>query len=107
MEEFYNIFGPELKAVTGDPKRIEDVVKRVDGLVKPLENVSKISLVYRGRWTILCYFGRRNSIDLQRKHKKSLYSRKLLILGLKHSNSNAGLYIPEVYSFSCVSFYSS
>ena len=39
MEEFYNIFGPELKAVTGDPKRIEDVVKRVDGLVKPLENV--------------------------------------------------------------------
>jgi dynein heavy chain len=41
LEEFYNIFGPELKAVTGDPKRIEDVVKRVDGLVKPLENVSK------------------------------------------------------------------
>ena len=40
LEEFYNIFGPELKAVTGDPKRIEDVVKRVDGLVKPLENVS-------------------------------------------------------------------
>ena len=92
MEEFYNIFGPELKAVTGDPKRIEDVVKRVDGLVKPLENVSKINLEYRGRWygsTILCYFCRRNSIDLQRKHKKSLYSRKLLILGLKHSNSNA------------------
>ena len=40
LEEFYNIFGPEMKAVTGDPKRIEDVVKRVDGLVKPLENVS-------------------------------------------------------------------
>ena len=40
MEEFYNIFGPELKAVTGDPKRIEDVLKRVDGLVKPIENVS-------------------------------------------------------------------
>ena len=39
MEEFYNIFGPELKAVTGDPKRIEDVLKRVDGLVKPIENV--------------------------------------------------------------------
>lgn len=40
MEEFHNIFGPELKAVTGDPKRIEDVLKRVDGLVKPIENVS-------------------------------------------------------------------
>lgn len=42
MEEFYNIFGPELKAVTGDPKRIEDVLKRVDGLVQPIENVSLI-----------------------------------------------------------------
>ena len=39
LEEFYNIFGPELKAVTGDPKRIEDVLKRVDGLVLPIENV--------------------------------------------------------------------
>jgi len=25
--------------VTGDPKRIEDVLKRVDGLVRPIENV--------------------------------------------------------------------
>ena len=40
LEEFYNIFGPELKAVTGDPKRIEDVLKRVDALVKPIEEVS-------------------------------------------------------------------
>jgi len=38
LEEFYNIFGPELKAVTGDPKRIEEVVARVDALVKPLED---------------------------------------------------------------------
>ena len=40
LEEFYNIFGPELKAVVGDPKKIEDVVKRVDALVKPIEEVS-------------------------------------------------------------------
>lgn len=39
MEEFYNIFGFELKVVTGDFKRIEDVLKRVDGLVKFIENV--------------------------------------------------------------------
>ena len=39
LEEFYNIFGPELKAVTGDPKRIEDVLKRVDELVLPIESV--------------------------------------------------------------------
>merc|ERR1712106_956534 len=36
LEEFYNIFGPELKAVTGDPKRIEEVVARVDALVEPI-----------------------------------------------------------------------
>lgn len=40
LEEFYNIFGPELKSVTGDPKRIEDVLKRVDALVKPIEEVN-------------------------------------------------------------------
>ncbi|XP_077995609.1 dynein axonemal heavy chain 10-like isoform X2 [Glandiceps talaboti] len=40
LEEFYNIFGPELKSVTGDPKKIEEVLKRVDGLVVPLEEVN-------------------------------------------------------------------
>ncbi|KAL3856163.1 hypothetical protein ACJMK2_010948 [Sinanodonta woodiana] len=40
LEEFYNIFGPELKAVTGDPKRIEEVLVRVNALVKPLEEVA-------------------------------------------------------------------
>ncbi|XP_073737373.1 dynein axonemal heavy chain 10 [Callorhinus ursinus] len=40
MEEFYNIFGPELKAVTGDPKRIDDVLCRVDSLVTPMENLA-------------------------------------------------------------------
>ena len=39
IEEFYNIFGPELKAVTGDPHHIEEVLKRVDALVKPIEEV--------------------------------------------------------------------
>ena len=45
LEEFYNIFGPELKAVTGDPKRIEEVLVRVDALVTPLEEVSNNSLI--------------------------------------------------------------
>lgn len=40
MEEFYNIFGPELKSVTGDPQRIEEVLKRVDGLVDPIQKVN-------------------------------------------------------------------
>ncbi|CAH1801914.1 unnamed protein product [Owenia fusiformis] len=47
LEEFYNIFGPELKAVTGDPKRIEDVLKRVDLLVKPIEEVAFDPFVIR------------------------------------------------------------
>ena len=39
IEEFYNIFGPELKAVTGDPRHVEETLKRVDALVKPIEEV--------------------------------------------------------------------
>lgn len=40
MEQFYSIFGPELKAVTGDPQQIDEVIKRVDALVFPFESVS-------------------------------------------------------------------
>ncbi|XP_066511362.1 dynein axonemal heavy chain 10-like isoform X1 [Hoplias malabaricus] len=40
LEEFYNIFGPEFKAVTGDPKRIDDVLRWVDSLVVPIEELS-------------------------------------------------------------------
>ena len=51
VEEFYNIFGPELKAVTGDPQHIEDVLKRVDALVKPIEEVGRIIMTV----FTLCY----------------------------------------------------
>lgn len=37
IEEFHNIFGPELKAVTGDPERIDIVIQRVDRLVVDIE----------------------------------------------------------------------
>lgn len=37
IEEFHNIFGPELKAVTGDPERIDTVIQRVDRLVVDIE----------------------------------------------------------------------
>lgn len=39
LEEFYNIFGPDLKGVTGDPKRIDEVLCRVDSLLLPIEDV--------------------------------------------------------------------
>ncbi|KAJ3018931.1 Dynein heavy chain 10, axonemal [Thoreauomyces humboldtii] len=38
MEQFYSIFGPELKAVTGDPQQIDEVIKRVENLVVPFES---------------------------------------------------------------------
>jgi dynein heavy chain len=39
LEEFYNIFGPELKAVTGEPKRIEEVLTRVRNLIIKVKTV--------------------------------------------------------------------
>ncbi|NXV80428.1 DYH10 protein, partial [Atlantisia rogersi] len=39
-EEFYNIFGPELKAVTGDPKHVDDLVSEVNALTNPMEELT-------------------------------------------------------------------
>ncbi|KAM6052185.1 dynein axonemal heavy chain 10 [Chlamydotis macqueenii] len=40
IEEFYNIFCPELKVVTGDPKRIDHLVRGVNGLTSPMEELT-------------------------------------------------------------------
>ncbi|KAI3386976.1 hypothetical protein SNEBB_002464 [Seison nebaliae] len=40
QQEFYNIFGSELKAVTGETTAIEDIIKRVNDLIKPIENIN-------------------------------------------------------------------
>ncbi|NWR55804.1 DYH10 protein, partial [Bucorvus abyssinicus] len=40
VEEFYNVFGPELKAVTGDPDRIDDLLRGVNGLTSRLEGLT-------------------------------------------------------------------
>jgi len=45
LEEFYNIFGPELKSVTGEPKKIEEVLTRVKNLVTPIKTV--ISTIFK------------------------------------------------------------
>lgn len=37
MQEFYNIFGAELKTIISDPAQIDAVVKRVEGLTRPIE----------------------------------------------------------------------
>nr|XP_015221526.1 PREDICTED: dynein heavy chain 10, axonemal [Lepisosteus oculatus] len=55
LEEFYNIFGPELKAVTGDPKRIDDVLRWVDSLVIPIEELSfdPFNIRKMGLWKVV------------------------------------------------------
>eukprot|EP00062_Callorhinchus_milii_P021625 gi/632978548/ref/XP_007905975.1/ PREDICTED: dynein heavy chain 10, axonemal [Callorhinchus milii] len=54
-EEFYNIFGSELKAVTGDPKRIDDVVQRVNDLVLPIVGLTfdQFNTRYYQMWKIV------------------------------------------------------
>ncbi|NXJ94226.1 DYH10 protein, partial [Corythaixoides concolor] len=39
-EEFYNIFVPQLKIVTRNPKRINDLVREVNGLTSPMEELT-------------------------------------------------------------------
>ncbi|XP_029296329.1 dynein heavy chain 10, axonemal [Cottoperca gobio] len=55
LEEFYNIFGPELKGVTGDPKRIDEVLCRVDSLVLPIEEVSfnPFNICKKNNWKMI------------------------------------------------------
>lgn len=37
LQDFYNIFGPNLKSIINDPAQIDAVIKRVDALVVPIE----------------------------------------------------------------------
>lgn len=39
-EEFHNVFGSELKAVTGDPKYVDDLLRRVVELTSPMEELA-------------------------------------------------------------------
>nr|XP_061803884.1 dynein axonemal heavy chain 10-like [Nerophis lumbriciformis] len=40
LEEFYNIFSPELKSVTWDPKRFDEIQVKVDNLILPFEEIN-------------------------------------------------------------------
>lgn len=54
IEEFHNIFGPELKAVTGDSEKIEEVVSKVDCLVLDIETVRFDPYNPLNRYTSYC-----------------------------------------------------
>lgn len=38
LQDFYNIFGAELKSIIDDPAQIDAIVKRVDELIIPIQN---------------------------------------------------------------------
>jgi dynein heavy chain len=40
LMEFQNFFGPEIKAVVGDPKKIEEALKKAFSLVKPFVEIT-------------------------------------------------------------------
>jgi dynein heavy chain, axonemal len=39
LEEFYNIFTPELKSVTGKPHKINEILERVHKVLELIEHV--------------------------------------------------------------------
>uniref|UniRef100_A0A3Q2Z942 Dynein heavy chain tail domain-containing protein n=1 Tax=Hippocampus comes TaxID=109280 RepID=A0A3Q2Z942_HIPCM len=55
LEEFYNIFCPELKSVTWDPKRFDEMQAKVDNLILPFEeaNFDPFSSCKISSWKII------------------------------------------------------
>lgn len=103
LEEFYNIFGPELKAVTGDPKRIEEVLKRVDALVKLLTELTfdPFSVKCQSQWgSVMGAFNREvaaiekeaiNFIDESFKKLRSAQGAFDLLQKFKHIRSRQAI----------------
>ncbi|KAJ3349859.1 Dynein heavy chain 10, axonemal [Entophlyctis luteolus] len=67
MEQFYNIFGPELKAVTGDPQQIDEVIKRVEALIIPFEQIpfDIFSKKYQQNWESLMLRFREQIVQIE------------------------------------------
>ncbi|KAF3820597.1 hypothetical protein GH733_005142 [Mirounga leonina] len=93
MEEFYNIFGPELKAVTGDPKRIDDVLCRVDSLVTPMENLAfdPFSIKSSQYWKYVIEKEAKNFIDESFKTLRSAEAAFDMLLKFKHIRSREAI----------------
>ncbi|XP_028270606.1 dynein heavy chain 10, axonemal isoform X2 [Parambassis ranga] len=55
LKDFHNIFGHELKGVSGDPKRIDEMLCRVENLVLPIEKfgMDVFDINKRGSWKII------------------------------------------------------
>ncbi|KAG9262045.1 dynein heavy chain 10, axonemal [Astyanax mexicanus] len=55
LDEFYNVFGSEMRAVTRDSRRIDDVVRWVDSVVVPIEelNFDPFDIRKTGSWKMV------------------------------------------------------
>lgn len=112
LDEFYNIFGFELKAVTGDAKKIENVVLKVDSLVKPLSVISfdPFSLENKSSWRILIgHFTRdvdaiekeaKGFIDKSFKNLRSAEAAFDLLLNFQHIRSREAINKQMMMKFS-------
>ncbi|XP_066466098.1 dynein axonemal heavy chain 10 [Tiliqua scincoides] len=103
IEEFYNIFGPELKAVTGDPKRIDEVLQRVDDLVTPMEvlNFDPFNIRCASQWKTVMDELKLEVLDIEKEAKmfiddsfKTLRSAEAafdMLLNFKHIRSREAI----------------
>ncbi|XP_015274779.1 PREDICTED: dynein heavy chain 10, axonemal [Gekko japonicus] len=103
IQEFYNIFGPELKAVTGDPKRIDEVLRRVDGLVSPMEILifEPFNMRCSTQWRLVMESFKAEVLDIEKEAKnfidesfKTLRSAEAafdMLLNFKHIRSREAI----------------
>ena len=55
LEEFYNIFTPELKSVTGKPHKINEILERVHKVLELIEHVRNDESMRR-KWISFCFY---------------------------------------------------
>ncbi|XP_054851851.1 dynein axonemal heavy chain 10 [Eublepharis macularius] len=103
IQEFYNIFGPELKAVTGDPKRIDEVLYRVDSLVSPMEVLifEPFNMRCSTQWRLVMDAFKAEVLDIEKEAKnfidesfKTLRSAEAafdMLLNFKHIRSREAI----------------
>ncbi|XP_010134250.1 PREDICTED: dynein heavy chain 10, axonemal, partial [Buceros rhinoceros silvestris] len=114
VEEFYNVFGPELKAVTGDPERIDDLLRAVNGLTSHLEELTfdPFSIKSAYEWKLIMEEFREEVSVIEEKTKKfidesfkTLRSAEAafdLLLNFKHIHSRETINKQMMMKFSAV-----
>lgn len=69
LEEFYNIFTPELKSVTGKPHKINEILERVHKVLELIEHVSFSFAFFSASFSIRSVLGAVRSVSYRRFRK--------------------------------------